>query len=195
LNEIDRDYYKDETGAMAGLHGSVPLLDASAKNQWGDIATNPPYFEIVTSTKGYEDIALSALIGGSKKGPYSYVLSYSLDGETFTNVERSQCEISDNKIMMLVYNEFALPDALDDKDKVYIRITVATDETISGENPLSFAPDSGAAAINDVKVMGVALENATEGSANASESASVPRYEPEESNFSILVPLVLSFIH
>ncbi len=127
----------------------VPITDASAKNPWDASAAG---FTVRLSTKGYKDIRFTASIGASKSGPVDYVLSYSTDGVTYTELPATAYTLARNKEMFVAFDGVALPASLADADTVYIRIAVASDENMRGE-PLT-GTAGGEFAINNVSVTG-----------------------------------------
>lgn len=132
---------------------TMPIMSASDKNPWG----STPFFLIKTSTKGYENITLSLLMGGSKKGPKNYKLQYSTDGKTYTDISGATITISENK-KMFPYN-FTLS-TLKDKSTLYIRIIAASTSTIEGGSFVQ-ADKNGETAINNIVLKGSAITQNT----------------------------------
>ncbi len=125
---------------------SMPVMAASDKNTWG----TTPYFLIKTSTKGYENITMSLIIGGSKKGPRDYKIQYSADNKVFSDVSGATLSISENK-KMFPYS-FTLS-AAKDKTTLYIRIIASSANTIEGGS-FTNAVTSGETAINNIVIKG-----------------------------------------
>lgn len=132
---------------------TMPVMSASNKNPWG----STPFFLIKTSTKGYENITLSLLMGGSKKGPKNYKLQYSTDGKTYTDISGAAITISENK-KMFPYN-FTLS-TLKDKSTLYIRIIASSTSTIEGGSFVQ-ADKNGETAINNIVLKGSAITQNT----------------------------------
>lgn len=132
---------------------TMPIMSASDKNPWG----STPFFLIKTSTKGYENITLSLLMGGSKKGPKNFKLQYSTDGKTYTDISGATITISENK-KMFPYN-FTLS-TLKDKSTLYIRIIASSTSTIEGGSFVQ-ADKNGETAINNIVLKGSAITQNT----------------------------------
>lgn len=147
------DIYAGQTGSLASDQAPVMGTSKTDGLAWGEY----PYFETQVSTKGYEDIKFSAKLGGTKKGPRSWILQYSLDGTNFTSVENSEYIITDNKTLEDVFSEVALPEVCNDKSKVYIRMAVCENAAINGINVI-VGQTSGDAAVNNIEVTGVSLD-------------------------------------
>ena len=132
---------------------SMPIMAAGTKNPWGNTA----YFMVKTSTKGYENINFSFLLGGSKKGPKDFKLQYSVDGKSFGNISDTSMSLHTNK-KMYSYS-YDLP-TLANKDTLYIRIVTSSTGTIEGGSFTS-VPTSGETAINNIILKGSELSKAT----------------------------------
>lgn len=146
------DLYKNQIGTTATDQSPVMGTSKTDGLAWGEY----PYFETSVSTKGYEDIKLSALLGGTKKGPRSWELQYSLDGSSFTTVENSSYTLTDNKAMFKAFDEVELPDTCDNQSRVYIRIAANENAAINGINTI-VGQTSGDAAVNNIEITGVSL--------------------------------------
>lgn len=145
---------------------SMPVMAASDKNTWG----TTPYFLIRTSTKGYENITMSLILGGSKKGPKDYKIQYSTDNKVFSDVSGATLSISENK-KMFPYS-FTLS-AAKDKTVLYIRIIASSTNTIEGGS-FANAVTSGETAINNIVIKGSAI--------SPSSTASTTTTPPKNSN-------------
>jgi len=117
--EWTKDNYSDR--------GMQPAMTGGNNNPWGETA----WFEVQVSTAGYDNITFSAELGGTKKGPRDYQLQYSLDGKTFANVGEV-VSLSDNKIMEPLFAGTVLPADAANAGMLYIRVAVASDQTIGG---------------------------------------------------------------
>ncbi len=146
--EWTKDNYSDR--------GLQPAMTGGNNNPWGETA----WFEVQVSTAGYDNIVFSAELGGTKKGPRDYQLQYSLDGKTFANVGEV-VSLSDNKIMEPLFAGTALPADAANASMLYIRVAVASDQTIGGEVTL-VGSTGGDAVINNVVVSGTAVVGAAD---------------------------------
>ncbi len=143
LEWSDAEYGADE--------GIVPIMAAGGKNPWGE----NPYVQITLSTKGFKDLAISLTSAGSKKCPASWQLAYSLDGETFTDIENASYTIAlaDRKTPIAYFDNFTLPEEIADKDTVILRLYAVSDATVSG-GVTSDDPTGGELVINNIIVTG-----------------------------------------
>lgn len=137
----------------------APVMGTSKTDSlaWGEF----PYFETTVSTLGYEDIHFSAKLGGTKKGPSTWWLQYSLDGENFTTVNGSAFTITANKTMTKGFDNIALPAECNNQSKVYIRMAVAYDIAINAVDTI-VGSLSGDAAVNNIAVVGTTTNAVTE---------------------------------
>lgn len=128
----------------------VPLMAAGTKNLWGT-----PYVQFEISTKDYTDIHFTAYMAGSKKCPKSWKLQYSLDGETFVDIENAVATIElENRKMMTPYlNNVALPSAVENKDSVILRLSPVSNTTVNGGTTAD-DPTGGELAINNILISG-----------------------------------------
>ena len=125
------DYKKLEwSDATYSNSSMVPIMKPSKSTQWGA----SPYFEIVCSTKDYENIKFSAKVSGSKKGPATYALQYKTNNGTYTDITKKK--ISKNKDMTSnLFDRINIPSGADDQDTVYFRI-IATDTVALTTKPI-----------------------------------------------------------
>lgn len=137
----------------------TPVMGTSKTDglAWGEY----PYFETVVSTSRFEDIKFSAKLGGTKRAPREWKLQYSLDGETYTDVEGATYSIVANKTMEQAFDNVSLPSACDNQSKVYIRMVVCDDVAINGLNTI-LNVTSGDAAVNNIVITGATLDVITE---------------------------------
>lgn len=148
-----KDTYKTD-----GVSDQVPVMSTSKSNgiAWGEF----PYFQTELSTLGYENIKFSGRVGGSNKAPRDWKLQYSLDGVTFTDVSDTVYSLAANKTMELAFDSVSLPEECSNQSKLYIRMTVANDISISGIAIVN--QPNGDAAINNVKITGSSIAVVTQ---------------------------------
>ena len=147
------DYRKLEwTKDNYSERGMQPAMTGGNKHPWAEGA----FFEVQVPTVGFENITFSAEIGATKKGPRDYQLQYSLDGKTYQNVGEVK-SLSDNKTMEPLFDNVVLPAEAAQADMLYIRMTVASDQTVGGEVTL-YGSTGGDAAINNIVVGGTSAE-------------------------------------
>ena len=146
LKWSDEDYLDGDQNTI------VPILEPKQEvndGKWG--ANGEVYFQLETSTRQYHNLMFSASIGATKKGACYYKLQYSLDGTTFSDIIGSETGLSKNKTLEPLYQDYSLPRTLDNQRKLYIRIIVNSDRTVSGDSGF-FGGTSGEIAINHIKL-------------------------------------------
>lgn len=150
----------------------MPVMESSQNNPWG----KNPYFYVRTSSKGYEKIRFSFLLGGSKKGPKSFKVQYSTDGKTYKDVSGSSIDLATNK-KMFSYS-YDLPDAVSNATTLHLRIISTSTTTIEGGS-YATVTTSGESAINNVSIKGMAIQAATKPTPTAAPKATTA---PSSSN-------------
>lgn len=152
------DEFKQTIGTLA--KDRVPVMEPSATD--GVAWAAYPYFETAVTTQGYSDITFTARVGASKKGPVAWKVQYSLDGVTFTDLDEAAYTLTTNKSMEAAFTEIALPSSCDNCDRVYLRITAASETTVAGGNYLTEETKySGSAGVNNIEIKGTALTDVT----------------------------------
>lgn len=148
-------YANDETAVTPD---QAPVMGTSKTDglAWGEF----PYFETTVSTLGYEDIHFSAKLGGTKKAPSTWWLQYSLDGVDYITVDGSAFTITANKTMTKGFDNIELPSVCNNREKIYIRMAVAYDISISGLETI-VGSLNGDAAVNNIAVVGTSTEVVT----------------------------------
>ncbi len=141
--------------AEYGKSGSlmVPLMAAGSKNPWG-----APYINLSVPTKGYDNLKLTMYLAGSDKAPASWKLQYSVNGDSFTDVDGKVFTITSDSSKQLTayFNKSDLPDFAyhwDDDETVDLRLVPVDMTTIDGSNALD-VPTVGELALNYVVVQG-----------------------------------------
>lgn len=82
------------------------------------------YLQFELSTKGFSSIVLSARLRASSAGPRNFIMQYSLDGATFTDIEGSNFSVVHNSVndaLMQLINRYKLPEELCDQETLFIR--------------------------------------------------------------------------
>gem|GEM_PF-3488190 len=119
----------------------------------GDIDTATA-FQIKFSTTGYEDIRFSATQKSTGSGPDEFVLAYSLDGISFTEIADSRTgtgaigavpRVSNDTYTALqqTYYKFELPAVFDDQAEIFLRVC------FDGKDDLGA---NGNTSINDIRI-------------------------------------------
>ena len=160
---VDTDYTDED-------YGIRKALVLAPKTGWG---TNP-YIQAELSTKGYKDIAVSAKIGATKKGPAEYMLQYSIDGESFIDV--ASYTLASNKTLYKAFDKEVLGAEADGLDRLYIRIVPVGTATVGGG---VLSGTSGEYAVNDILIYGTATGEATPEPTEIPESTEEPEVTEE----------------
>lgn len=127
--------------------GLQAVVTGGNLNPWAEGA----YIEVQVSTVGYDSVRFSADIGGTNKGPKDFALQYSTDGITYVDTGDTYA-ITDNKVFETAFNA-ELPDEAAGKETLFIRMAVASDQTIGGEISL-YGHTGGETAIGRIVVTG-----------------------------------------
>ncbi|MCK9479596.1 MAG: CotH kinase family protein [Firmicutes bacterium] len=129
---------------------TVPRIAASSgTDEWQDYLSSPSYIELRVPTIGHQNLVFSAKLGGTKKGPQDFKLSYSVDGITYTDLATYSIPTGQNKILHPAFTEVRLPSLANNKEMLYIRITTTSNNTVSG-SLLSVDPRGGELAFGDI---------------------------------------------
>lgn len=137
------EWSKDDYGG----NGLQAVVTGGNLNPWAEGA----YVEVKVSTVGYKAVGFEALIGGTNKGPKDFALQYSVDGVNYVDTGDTYA-ITDNKVFETAF-DVQLPADAADKETLYIRMAVASDETIGGEVSL-YGYTGGETAIGRLTVTG-----------------------------------------
>ena len=144
LEWSDAEYGSDESDI-------VPIMAAGKKNLWGS-----PYIDIAVDASDAESLTFTISMGGSNKAPASWQLSYSVDGETFTEVEDASFTIDSEtrKILTAYFSDYELPDEVLGEATLTLRLAPVSTTTIEGGDT-SENTSSGEIALNNIYVKGV----------------------------------------
>ena len=146
------DLYSNDTTVIEKDVSPIIGTSKSDNLAWGEY----PYFETKVATNGYENITFSAKLGGTKKGPSTWKLQYSTDGENYNDIENTAYVITANKSMMNVFTDVELPTECSNRRTLYIRAVVCDDIAINSVDTIIGAT-SGDASINNIEVKGTRL--------------------------------------
>ncbi|EYE89663.1 nucleotide-binding protein [Fervidicella metallireducens AeB] len=151
--------YKD-TAFLKNFKDATPSYSAVSLsiNGW-DNGTNTKYWQIEFSTKGYDNLILSAKTRSSSTGPRDFKLIYSVDeGNTWADVPNSTYAITGTTLNNYM-SAINLPSEISNKDKVYIRFIMTSNASSSSTTVLEVAP-TGTSNINNISVTGTPVSNA-----------------------------------
>ena len=166
------EWSKAEYGKSGAL--VVPIMGAGSKNPWGE-----PYVNLNVPTKGCDQIKLTMYLAGSGKAPASWKLQYSLDGESFTDIDGRVFTISldSRKTLTAFFDKSDLPDfaySVNDDESVDLRLVPVGMTTVDGGNAIETTSD-GELALNYIVVQGrrVAYEDVITGDADSSGDVTI----------------------
>lgn len=164
---------KDKAEISYNANTKALRAEASSTNAWSfdtdrKNPDNDGYWLITASTKGYKNIKFSADQLSTSKGPRDYAISFSTDGTNYTPIANSSVRVTDS--LNSTYTNISLPDELNDKDNIYIKIKIDGGETLSGaelssdtDNPNTDLDENvygkGNTDINNIELCGTKIEN------------------------------------
>lgn len=136
-NNGDADVLSDVELTVGAVSSGANLKNHAVKTStFGNLSATPWYGEnnyaagtqyayvaFQLSTKGYENLSIATVLGGNARVPLAYKLMYSLDNETWTDVEGAiTTAAAVNKLESAVKSTVAVPAAAADQETVYFRI-------------------------------------------------------------------------
>ncbi|SKA94002.1 Predicted metal-dependent phosphoesterase TrpH, contains PHP domain [Caloramator quimbayensis] len=151
--------YKDGA-VLKNFKDAIPSYSKGSLsiNGW-DNGENSKYWQIEFSTKGYDNLSLSAKTRSSSTGPRDFKLIYSIDeGNTWLDVPNSTYAITGTDLSNYM-PEINLPSDLADKDKVYVRF-IMTSNTSSTSTTTTEVQSGGTSNINNIIITGTPVSNA-----------------------------------
>ena len=109
------------------------------------------YWQVELSTKGYEQLKLTAMVSSSPQGPRDFKVIYSTDGDNWKDVSNSSYSTSTS------YSPYtlALPEEMQDKDKVFLRWIMTSNYKVNGDDGTTAM--AGNTRINDIVIQGVQI--------------------------------------
>lgn len=143
----EKDKFQDGNASVY-----APVITAGKKNLWDE--KNLPYFEVEFSTKGHQAVTFSLSVGATKKAPKSYRMAYRVGNSgKYTTLFYQTAAVTLTKNKQFVRMSAALPDSVNDKEKVMVKI-YATEAATVGGGKLSDNPTGGKIAVNHILVEG-----------------------------------------
>lgn len=95
-------------------------IESTESNPWTDKTS----ITVRTGTKGYEDVAFSTRLWGTKDDIDYFELKYSLDGVQFKTVDNSKKYLEEDKKSTELYSSFPLPKECEDCEDIYVRMSI-----------------------------------------------------------------------
>ncbi|MCH7413947.1 chitobiase/beta-hexosaminidase C-terminal domain-containing protein [Belliella sp. R4-6] len=133
------------SGYIAGSPGR-----AITSNSWASTAPEN-YWQFTLNTIGFENLAISLKQRSSNTGPRDFQLQYSLDGNTWINVNSGTITVGNN-FTSGVLNNLSLPSALNNSPLIYIRSLLVSDVSVNGGT----IANTGTSAIDEIFITGTA---------------------------------------
>ncbi|MDD3410865.1 MAG: CotH kinase family protein [Eubacteriales bacterium] len=122
-------------------------------------------------TTGYSSLQLYLnLCAADQNSPREFALEYSLDGEMYQAVPGSDASLARSKAVYQLYAGVSLPDALNDRTLVYLRLRVRSGKTLRGADSL-FGSHKGGIVVTSLRVKGLPLSVSFAGYRDAVEYA------------------------
>lgn len=112
-------------------------VSATAENSWAtdcvvNNQANKGYWLVQTSTLGCTGLTLSLEQVSSEKGPRDWGIAYSTDGINYQYLDYSNSRAIISQQTVQTYSNIPLPEALWDKETVYIKVFINGGENIAG---------------------------------------------------------------
>ena len=137
-----------------GVSGTltVPIMAAGSKNKWG-----APYVRFTVPARGYDGLKLTAYFAASNKTPAAWKLQYSMDGESFTDIDGAVFTVTadSRKALTAYFDKSMLPDFgyMHEENEVILQLVPVSMTTVAGGNTAD-DPAGGELAINYVVIQG-----------------------------------------
>lgn len=109
------------------------------------------YWLIEFSAENFGNMTFSADMFSSGKAPKSFAMYYSVNGSDFTAVDGA--EVSLSKSNRTVYNDFPLPQNMNNSKKAYIKLMINSGEAVNGSD-ITGVKD-GSTYINNIIIKGI----------------------------------------
>lgn len=148
---------KNEQNALfSNWEGAVPTVslyankDSVYRGNWAG-GMDKKYWQVELSTKGYEQLNLTALVTSSPQGPRDFKVISSTDGNNWIDVSNSSYSTTTSNSS----HTFALPEEMQDQDKVFLRWIMTSNYKVNGDDGATAM--AGNTRINDIVIQGVQL--------------------------------------
>lgn len=140
------------TGYVLGSPGR-----AITSNNWNNF-TLERYWSVPINTLGFESLTLSSKQQSSNTGPKDFIVQYSLDGNTWTDIPGGGITVANN-FTSGVLNKIPLPSELNNQASAFIR-WLNTSETPVNFPTSSAIASGGTSRIDEIFIEGMALGEA-----------------------------------
>lgn len=149
LVEAGDGEYRAASNLKLFLNGAQTNIITSANGfSATGMVTGDNYWLLTTSTKGMMNISIDLSLRSSNTGPRYFKLQYSIDGNGWSDVQSSELTLPGDATVGSFTT--ALPNALADKDVLYLRVTPLNNTSVNGGT----AGSGGTTQINSIKING-----------------------------------------
>ncbi|TVR74380.1 MAG: hypothetical protein EA408_02855 [Marinilabiliales bacterium] len=152
----NREALFSAAGANITGFGSGYSGHAARSTGWHDGGDGSKYWFTEISTMGFTMLELSSRQSGSNTGPRFFSVEYSPDGIEWVAVEGGSIEVGSSWSTGVIHR-LPLPAAAEDRENLFIRWAMTSDESISGNSTGS----SGTNLIDDVYITGINADPST----------------------------------
>lgn len=137
-------------------------VSATDSNTWTTTSTlnnaaSKGYWLITASTLGYSNLTMSLEQITSNKGPRDWGIAYSTDGTYYSYLDNSNIRAIEGSKTTETYANISLPSALNNKEKVYIKVFINGGENLAGYefSDLNESVGKGNTGIDNIEICGI----------------------------------------
>jgi endonuclease I len=145
------------TGATIGtsyVSGPTTGIQVPSATNW---TSNPSFWKIAVTTKGYQAITLSSKQSGSNTGPKNFIVQYSTDDQTWIDIPNSSITVAGNWTSGVLTN-LPLPIEANNQELIYVRWLKNSEASINN----GIVASGGTSRIGLIEFQGEAIEPSTE---------------------------------
>ncbi|WP_284037023.1 metallophosphoesterase [Neobacillus sp. 114] len=146
----DNALFSNSQGAVPTI-GSYADTDSVYLGKWAG-GMDGKYWQVELSTKGYEQLTVTGKVSSSPQGPRDFKVIYSTDGDNWKDIENSSYSTTTSYSPL---NTLALPEEIQDKDKVFLRWIMTSNYKVNGDDGTTAM--AGNTRINDIVIQGVKI--------------------------------------
>jgi LPXTG-motif cell wall-anchored protein len=146
----------EQNALFSNWEGAVSTIslyankDSVYRGNWAG-GMDKKYWQVELSTKGYEQLNVTAMVASSQQGPRDFKVIYSTDGNNWIDVSNSSYSTTTSYSS----HTLALPEEMQDKDKVFLRWIMTSNYKVNGEDGATAM--AGNTRINDIVIQGVPI--------------------------------------
>ncbi|MGL5379508.1 5'-nucleotidase C-terminal domain-containing protein [Clostridium sp.] len=142
---------------LTNSQGNIPTFSTGsiATNGW-DNGENSKFWHMRISTKGYENVTVSAKTRSSNTGPRDFKVIYSVDGGSeWKDVPESSYQIASTTLNYYMKENISLPEDASNCDSLLVRFIITSNTSVNG-NTIS---SGGASNINNLVFKGTPIKD------------------------------------